>query len=56
MLYGSPRNLDLPFLCMKTEVKEREDVQFPGLFCLMDHTPGCSDKVTLKKWFFIDKR
>ncbi|KAJ8536682.1 hypothetical protein K7X08_035083 [Anisodus acutangulus] len=58
-ILGVPCIDTFPFIStcnQKIEVKKREDVQFPGLFCLMDRTPGCCDKVTLKRWFFIDKR
>nr|POF15475.1 hypothetical protein CFP56_60903 [Quercus suber] len=30
--------------------------KFPGIVCLMDCAPSSSDKKTLKRWFFIDKR
>ncbi|KAG2681471.1 hypothetical protein I3843_11G146600 [Carya illinoinensis] len=30
--------------------------KFPGSLCLMDCKPSSSDKKTLKRWFFIDKR
>ncbi|XP_043810407.1 probable trehalose-phosphate phosphatase F isoform X4 [Manihot esculenta] len=32
------------------------DEKFSGSLCLMDCFPSSSDKKTLKKWFFIDKR
>ncbi|KAG8652809.1 hypothetical protein MANES_06G135301v8 [Manihot esculenta] len=31
-------------------------IQCSGLPCLMDCPPTSSDKKTLKRWFFIDKR
>jgi hypothetical protein len=32
------------------------DGQFSGSACLMNSFPSSSDKKTLKRWFFIDKR
>lgn len=32
------------------------DEKFSGSPCLMDCSPSSSDKKTLKRWFFIDKR